>query len=114
MISVWENIVSISRFWVGLPKKKRPSSKSYVNVKSAIADDLAVSKLTFFSYVASLMEPYSRKYQSDNPILVFIFNDLKKMLGNLMRIIVKDSHVTGMPAKQLMEIDFDKDETCSL
>ena len=79
LISLWENIISISRFWESLPKKKRPTSKSYLAVKSAIADDLTVSKLIFFSYVASLMEPYLRMYQTDMPMLVFMFNDLKKM-----------------------------------
>ena len=67
LISLWQNIIAISRFWENLPKNKRPSSKSYVNVKTAIADDLTVTKLTFFSYVASLMEPYLKKYQTDKP-----------------------------------------------
>ena len=48
LISLWENITALSKFWESLPKKKRPSSKSYINVKKAVDDDLTVSKLSLF------------------------------------------------------------------
>ena len=47
LISLWKNIIALSKFWESLPEKKRPSSKSYVNVKKAVDDDLTVSKLSF-------------------------------------------------------------------
>ena len=75
LISLLENIIALSKFSENLPKKKRPSSKSYVNVKKAVDDDLTVSKLSFFSYVASLMESYLRKCQCDKPVIVFMFKD---------------------------------------
>ena len=78
-------------------------------MKKAVDDDLTVSKLSFFSYVASLMEPYLRKYQCDKPMIVFMFKDLKVFLS-LLRIIVKDSVITGKTVQQLREIDFGKDE----
>ena len=46
LISLWKNIIALSKFWESLPKKKRLSSKSYVNVKKAVDDDLTVSKLS--------------------------------------------------------------------
>ena len=109
-MSLWENIIALSKFWENLLKTKRPSSKSYVNVKKAIDDDLTVSKLSIFSYLVSLMELYLRKYQCDNPMIVFMFKDLKKMFLSLFRIIVKDSVITGKTVQQLREIDLDKDE----
>ena len=107
---LWENIIALSKFWENLLKKKRPSSKSYVNVKKAVDDDLTVSKLSFFSCLASLMELYLRKYQCDNPMIVFMFKDLKKIFLSLLRIIVKDSVITGKTVQQLREIHLDKDE----
>ena len=79
-------------------------------MKKAVDDDLTVSKLSFFSYVASLMEPYLRKYQCDKSMIVFIFKDLKKMFLSLLRITVKDSVITGKTVQQLREIDLDKAE----
>ena len=110
LILSWENMIVSSKICESLPKKKRPSSKSYINVKKAVDDDLTVSKLSFFSYVASLMEPYLRKYQCDKPMIVFIFKDLKKMFLSLLRITVKDSVITGKTVQQLREIDLDKAE----
>ena len=79
-------------------------------MKKAVYDDLTVSKISFFSYVASLMEPYLRKYQCDKPTIVFMFKDLKKMFLSLLRIIRKDIVITGKTVQELREIDLDKDE----
>ena len=46
LISLWENIIALSKFRESLSKKKRRSSKSYLNVKKAVDDDLTVSKLS--------------------------------------------------------------------
>ena len=88
-----------SDFWGSLPKNKRPSIKSDINVKKAVDDDVTKSKLSFFSYLASLMEPYLRRYQCDKRMIFFMFNDLKKMFLSLLRIIVKDSIITGKTAR---------------
>ena len=110
LISLWENIIALSKFLESLAKVKRPSSKRHVNVIKAVDDDLTVSNLSFFSYVASLMEPYLRKYQCDKPMIVFMFKDLKKIFLSLLRIMVKDSVITGKTVQQLREIDLDEDE----
>ena len=65
-----------------------------MNVKKVVDDDLSVSRLSFFSYIASLMEPYLRTYLIALP-QVFMFKDLKKMFLSLLRIIVKDTVITG-------------------
>ena len=46
LILSWENMIVSSKICESLPKKKRPSSKSYINVKKAVDDDLTVSKLS--------------------------------------------------------------------
>ena len=109
LVSLWENIITLSKFWESLPKKKRSSSTSYVNVKKVVDDDLTVSKLSFFSYITSLMEPYLRKCQCDKPMIVFMFKDLKMFLS-LLKIILKDSVITGKTMQQLRETDLGKDE----
>ena len=58
LIELWDNIKKVFDFWEGLAKSKRPKSKSYENVKARISDPLALAKLKFFSFVASLLEPY--------------------------------------------------------
>ena len=55
------------------------------------------------------MESYLRKYRYDKPMIVFMFKDFK-MLLSLLRIIVKNSVITGKTVQQLREIDLDKYE----
>ena len=78
-------------------------------MKVAVHDDLTLSKLSFFSYIASLMEPYSRKYQCDKPLLIFMLKDLQDGFG-LARAIVKEIVIDGKIVKQLMEVGLDKSE----
>ena len=43
----------------------------------------------FFSFIASLMEPYLHAYQTDKPMLPFMCSDLKKLLTILLKLFVK-------------------------
>ena len=39
LIETWPNIEKTCKFWDSLPKSKRPSSKSYLNLQNAVQDD---------------------------------------------------------------------------
>lgn len=111
MISIWENILKIVKYWESLPKSKRPTSKSYANLVSVISDPFIVAKLQFFSYVASKVEPYLKTYQTDNPMIPYMYFDLKAMLKSLLEMIVECGAVQKCKsAKQLMNIDLDDKE----
>ena len=58
LLCIWPDIIKINNFWKSLPKRKQPSSKSFENVKIAAEDVLTLAKLSFFSYFASLFEPF--------------------------------------------------------
>ena len=70
-------------------KKKQPSSHSYNHYKECVTDPLIVAKLHFFSYIAGLLEPFLKLYQTDYPMVPFLFLDIKAILGNLLTIVVK-------------------------
>ena len=42
---IWKHIVAIVNHWEKLPKSKRPKSKSYEHLKSAVEDLLTPAKL---------------------------------------------------------------------
>ena len=48
-----------------------------------------VPKLHFFAYVANIVEPFLVKYQMDNPMIPFLYFDLKEIIIKLLQIIVK-------------------------
>ncbi|XP_057299676.1 uncharacterized protein LOC130630266 [Hydractinia symbiolongicarpus] len=94
LIEIWENIVKIVKFWEGLPKSKRPASKSYGYVKDAAKDLLTPAKLKFFSFLAGILQPFLVMYQTDKPMVPYMYQDLTKLLKNLMRLIVKPDVLT--------------------
>ena len=70
---IWTNKQCIIEFWNKLPKYKQPSCKSFDNVKKAVTDPLSEAKISCFSFIFFLAEPYLKKFQTDNPMVSFIY-----------------------------------------
>ena len=75
LIELWPNIEAMIRFWNKFPKSKQPSSKSYMAVKDGVGYKLITAKLSFFSFVAILVEPFLKKYRCDKPMIPFMYTD---------------------------------------
>ena len=60
-----------------------------VSLKAHINDPLTLAKLKFFSFVASLLEPYLTKYQDHGPMLPFVNEDVKNLFKDLLPLIIK-------------------------
>ena len=107
LIKIWPNIVKLFKFWNGL----QPKSKSYMNVKDVIGDVLYPAKLSFFSCVAGLMQPFVLRYQTDNPMIPFLHDDLFSLLFSLLQLIVTPDILDKIKAmSELKNIDLDKKE----
>ena len=101
--SLWEHVVKIVKFW-----KKQSECDSY-NVKDAVDDSLTVAKLGFFIYVAGLLEPYLKSYQSDQQMVPFIYFDLKKLVTCLLKLFVKAEVINNCKTSfGLANTDLDK------
>ena len=94
LIQIWPQIISIINFWNSLPRSKQPSSKSYLNLKKSCAAPVCPAKLKFFSFFASMLEPYLRLYQTDKPMLPYMCDDLTKLITNVLSLIVKESVIS--------------------
>ena len=88
LIEVWDNVKKMVAFWEGLPKSKRPSSKIYLALKDSVGDPLFTAKLQFFSFVSNIVESFLKKYQTDQPMIPFLYCDLKDIVIKLLDIIV--------------------------
>ena len=94
LIEIWHNLKKLFVHWKKLPKYKRPSSKSCANVKAAFKDPMTPAKLTFFSFVPGILQPILVKYQSDKPMVSYMYQDLK-LLRKLMQLIIKPDIVAN-------------------
>ena len=104
LIEIWRNIKKLAAHWEKLPKYKRPSSKNYAQVKVAVEDPMTPAKLTFFSFVARVLQPILVKYQSDESMVPYIYQDLLKLLRKFMQLIAKPDIVANCSSA----IDLDK------
>ena len=52
-------------------------------------DPFMISKLMFFSFACGLVEPYLKVFQSDYPMVSFIYAEVKSVIKSLLLIIVK-------------------------
>ena len=108
LLCIWPNI-KIINFWKSLPKRKQLSSKSFENVKIAVEDVLTLAKLNFFSYFASLFEPFLLKYQTQNPMLPYLYTDLVDLFKSVLKLIIKDEIVENCwSGNQFTKIDFER------
>lgn len=84
-----ELIPKLKIFVDEVEKNKSLHSNSYEIVKRAISDQLLSAKLEFFSSLASDIEPFLEKFQSDEPMVPFLFEELSALLMTQISRIIK-------------------------
>ena len=102
LLCIWPNI-KIINFWKSLSKRKEPSNKSFENVKIGVEDVLTPVKLSFFSYFASLFEPFLLKYQTKNPMQPYFYTDFVDLFRSVLKLIIKDEVVQNCRSGKLYQ-----------
>ena len=82
-------------FWGKLPRSKQPKCQNYENLKVAVNGNLTFVKYDFFTFSTSILELFLKSYQSDNPMLSFLYFDLKSLLSTLLKLFINPSVVTA-------------------
>ena len=104
---VWLNITKIVGYWEKLPASSMPSSKSYLAVKKGIEGELLVWKLSLFIYIASLLQPYLTKYQTDDLMLLILVKDLERLHRSFLQLVIKPDVLEKCESPAaLLQIDF--------
>lgn len=90
--------------------KSQPISKSYETMKKMLSDPLLKAKLSFFISIVEELEPFLKEFQTDAPMLPFLYEELETLLARLMKRVVKPSvlekHVSG---SQKAKLNLDND-----
>lgn len=77
-----ELIPMLMLFVEEIEKTKTISSQSYKILSEAIADPLLSGKLEFFRGLASDVEPFLEKFQSDEPLVPFFIRRVKGCIND--------------------------------
>ena len=91
------------------PKSRTPSSRSYENLKATINNPFTVAKLQFFSFLACLLQPFLKSYETDDPMVPFLYNYIFSLLQQIIIVVVKhDLSINCRDFGGLMKLDLDK------
>jgi hypothetical protein len=83
-----------------------PKSFTCQHIKEACNDPLIRAKTQFFISVASVVEPFLRKYQTNNPMVPFLYQDVGGCIRNLMaRFVNKQVLAEADTVAKLYKVD---------
>jgi len=88
--------------------KKPPSSSCFKWVSTAVKEDTMLEdKLGFLQNIASELETFLTLFQSNKPLLPFLYNDLYALLCSLLDRFVRLEVMQGIKdVSSLMAVDF--------
>ena len=113
LLLVWPNIQKLFKWWEK-QKGSQPcdeKTNSMISVKAALEDVLTEAKLHFFTFIAGKLQPFLKKYQTENLMMVYIYKDLKLLSKNLLQLVVKsDILAKAKSGKQLREINLSNED----
>ena len=83
-VEVWPML----QLYVDAVRKKKvpnPATASYDTIEAAQGDLFIIPKLHFFLAISRTFNPFLTKYQTDEPVLPFLANDLAELLKVLIQ-----------------------------
>jgi len=86
--------------------KKLPNNVTCNNITAACADPLVLAKLSFFASISAIFEPFLKKYQTSEPMMAFMHDDVAHVLHCLLQRFVKKSILQDADtSSKLIKID---------
>ena len=93
-LEVWKSVVATVRYWEELSKSKKPkSNKSFDCLVNHNQDLLMTAKLNVFAFIAGILKPFLVLFQTDNPMLPFMYDELSEISKRLIVLIYKKEKI---------------------
>ena len=84
-LEVWESVAATVRYWESLCKSKKPkNNNSFDTLVIHYQDLFMTAKLHFFAFIASILKSFLVLFQTDNPMLSFMYDELSKISKRLI------------------------------
>ena len=94
-IGFWPSFIKRVAYWESLNRSRRPQIKPYERLVECYSDLFVPTKLHFFSFVADIFEPYLTHFQTDAPMVPFIFNELSAIFKKLVGLLFKKDAIAN-------------------
>lgn len=96
LLELWPAIVAVIGHWKRRVPSKRPKCTSYITLLEAVDDKLITAKMSFFAFVSGILEPYLTKYQSEDPMVPYMYGDLLSLVKRLLSLIIKEGPLASV------------------
>ena len=92
---------------MSLPPSREAKCKSFEVVNISVLDPLIVAKLNFFGFIAGHLMPYLTTYQSQKPLIPFLYDDLQSLYVELLGLSIKSEILEAcrFDGKELLKIN---------
>ena len=88
-LEVWKTLTMVIKYQESLCKSKLPKNISYETLVKHFKDPLVPAKLQFFAFVASIFQPYFVIFQTNSPMIPFMFSQLEEIFNQLIRLVFR-------------------------
>ena len=58
-------------------------------MQKACNDIFTIARLNFFSYVSGFFKPFLKSYQSNSPMIPYLYNDLSELFKKILRLFIR-------------------------
>ena len=89
LMGIWSYIVKVVEFWEKVTKSKRPACKVILPWLRLFKTLWLLQNSNFSVFFASQFQLFLVVYQTDNPMVPFLYQDLFKLTCKIMQLIVK-------------------------
>ena len=84
-MEIWEPFKNVIKHSESLSKSQRPANKSYECLQRHYTDPLVPA----WKFLTGIFEPYLVMFQTDWPMVPFMFAELEKIFDKLHRLIFR-------------------------
>ena len=106
-LKVWDSVVLTVKYWGGLCVSKMPKNNKSYNSLVKHLDLLIPAKLHFFVFLAGILKPYLVLFQTDAPMLPFMYNELSQILTRLLGLIYRKEKLDeASTLPKIMKVDW--------
>lgn len=93
-LEVWKSVVATVKYWEGLSKSKKPrNNKSFDCLVIHYQDKLMTAKLHFYAFIAGILKPFLVLFETDNPMLPFMYDELYEISKRLIVMMYKKEKI---------------------
>ena len=88
-VGFWPTMTKIMNHWMTLSTSRQTKCRRFEVVTIAVLDPLIVAKLNFVGLITGHLIPYLTTYQSQEPLIPFLYDDLRSLYVELLGLSIK-------------------------